>query len=461
MKNLKIYLADLTYNTTVIANDVFPLNIGLIASYCKKRFGNDVEIFLFKFIDELEQELYRSPPDIIGVSNYAWCKEISLHMLRLAKTLSPSTLTVMGGPNFPLDLQSQKKFMKKYTEVDIYVPIDGEEGFSNIVDCVLKNAHSKDEIQEKVLAEPIEGCISRDQYDELQFTIPVIRIKNLDEIPSPYQTGLLDQFFSKKLSPIFQSNRGCPFTCTFCVDGTDQVQKINQFSLERVKGDLEYIASHVPKNIHSLYISDLNFGMYPRDLDICKEIAEKQKKYGYPLSILCNTGKNKKERNIEAVKQLNGALNLFLSVQSLDEQVLQNIRRSNISTEQMIELVPTIKKEKLRTSSEIILGLPGDSYESHLKTIRDLLKADVDDLHMYTCMLLDGSELGSPKERQKWDLKTKFRILPKDFVKLSDGKVIVEIEEVVIETDKLTFEEYLELRSLAFIITVMKKKSRI
>ena len=69
-KPLKIYLADLTYDTLQTA--VFPLNVGLIASYCKKQFGSKVDITLFKYIDELDHAINESPPDILGLSNYVW-----------------------------------------------------------------------------------------------------------------------------------------------------------------------------------------------------------------------------------------------------------------------------------------------------------------------------------------------------------------------------------------------------
>ena len=83
MKPLKIFLADLTYDTITLSTDVFPLNIGYIASYAKAQFGSDVEIKLFKYIEKLEGELERSPPDIIGFSNYAWCNRISREMSRI------------------------------------------------------------------------------------------------------------------------------------------------------------------------------------------------------------------------------------------------------------------------------------------------------------------------------------------------------------------------------------------
>ena len=52
---LKIYLGDLTYTTVTLATEAFPLNVGFIASYCKKLFGDSVDITLFKYIDEIDK----------------------------------------------------------------------------------------------------------------------------------------------------------------------------------------------------------------------------------------------------------------------------------------------------------------------------------------------------------------------------------------------------------------------
>lgn len=453
---IKIYLGDLTYDTVALSTEVFPLNIGYIAAYCKSRFGSDVDITLFKYIDELEKAIRNEPPTILGLSNYAWNQRVDIEMFRILASLNPNSLKVLGGPNLPLDLESQKQFLDKYQEVDIYVPVEGEVGFSNVVERVLE-ASSEQEIKKKILSKPIEGCISRDENGRLQYSNSVIRIKDLDEIPSPYTSGFLDKFFDGKLSPMIQTNRGCPFSCTFCVDGTDLVKKVNQFSIQRVEEEINYIAKHVPKNIHSLFISDLNFGMYPRDLEICDRISEIQNKYDYPLYVKSTTGKNNKERIINAIKRLNGTMNLTMSVQSLDQQVLTNIRRQNISVDHMLALVPVIEEAGLVTESEVILGLPGETYESHIKTLRDLVRAKVADISVYTCMLLPGSELNTPEQRKKWNLQTKFRVLPRDFAKLSNGKKVVEIEEVVVGSNTLTFEEYLTLRVLAFAIFVTSR----
>ena len=455
MKPLKIFLADLTYDTITLSTDVFPLNIGFIGSYTKAQFGSNVEIKLFKYIQKLEDELERSPPDILGLSNYAWCYRLSREMSKIFLKLNPNGIVVWGGPNFPLDLPSQERFFRDNTVIDIYVPVEGEIGFANIVKKALE-VKSKDEFRNKILEDPIDGCITRVKKEKMQYSTSPIRTKQLDEIPSPYTTGILDEFFDGKLAPMIQTNRGCPFSCTFCVDGSDLVNKINSFSNERIRKELHYIAKHVTPNMHSMHISDLNFGMYPKDLEVCDDIKKIQEKYNFPKYVKVTSGKNKKEKIIAAIKKLGSSTSMTMSVQSMDPQVLSNIRRDNISKDALVALGPALKEEGLNTVSEVILGLPGETYASTLQTIKDLIHANIDWLNIWTLMLLDGSELNTPQERKKWNLKSKFRIIPRDFVKLKNGTVVTEIEEVGIGSNTLSFDEYVELRLFALVLQVAK-----
>ena len=140
--------------------------------------------------------------------------------------------------------------------------------------------------------------------------------------------------------------------------------------------------------------------MIPRDQEICDFISLYQKKFGFPREIQCTTGKNNKERIIESIKTVNG-LNLCMSVQSMNQEILANVQRANISVEHALALAPAIKKSGLRTISEVILGLPGETYETHLDTLRQLLSAKSDNILVHNCMLLPGSEMNTPQERKK------------------------------------------------------------
>ena len=455
MEKLKIYLSNLTYDTISIATDAFPLNIGCLASYCGKKFEDKVDISLFSYIDELDKKIQESPPDILGMSNYIWNYNIGREFFKMMKKKNPNTILVWGGPNFPLDWPSQEKFMERHSEFDIYVPIRGELGFTNIVEKVLEKGFPINKYE--ILNETIPGCITRDQTGKVSYAFDNKQIKKLDEIPSPYTTGILNKFFDGKLNPLIQTSRGCPFECTFCTDGSDLVNQVNQFSKSYIANELQYIVEHVPDTVHTLHIADLNFGMLRGDLETCKVIKNLEEKYGYPKQILATTGKNRKEQIIDALHLLDGTMSLYMSVQSMDKQVLTNIRRDNISLDHMMALAPAIKETGLLTKVEVILGLPGESYQSHIDTIRKMVAANMDDITIFTCIVLQGSELATPKERKKWDFKTKFRIVPRCFGVLSNGKKICEYEEVIIGSNSFTFDEYVELRLVAFVMWVNTK----
>jgi radical SAM superfamily enzyme YgiQ (UPF0313 family) len=450
-KPLKIYLGDLTYDTVTVSTNSFPLNIGYIASYCIGLFKSKVEIKLFKYIKDLELAILTSPPDLLGLSNYCWNQNVSHEMFTLLHNKNPNALSVWGGPNIPGIKSHQEEWLKNFPEVDVYVPLEGEIGFSNVVENVLQEKN-RGEIRKNMRKKSIDACIIRGPDDTFHFAAPSKRPRELDEIPSPYLTGLMDKFFDGRLDPFIQASRGCPFKCTYCVDGSDLVTKVTRFCQERLSKELEYIAKRVPKNIHTLGISDLNFGSYRGDLELCNLIADIQKKYKYPRLIFVQTGKNSKDNIIKIIKRLGDSIKLTMSVQSMDKSVLKNIKRENISEEKMLALKPTIEESGLQTKTEAILGLPGDSYEGHLYTLKTLLKAEIDEILVFTCMLLPGSELYSMEERKKWNLKSKHRILPRDFAKLNNGKIVIETEEVVVGTDQLTFEQYVELRLFNFIL---------
>jgi radical SAM superfamily enzyme YgiQ (UPF0313 family) len=454
MRPIKIFLCDFTYDTVTLSVDGFPLNVGYIASYAKMKFKEKVEIHLFKYIEKLEEALETSIPDVIGFANYAWNRQVNKEISRIFLEKNKNGLVVWGGPNFPADVESQESFFKKFPQIDIYVPIEGEIGFSNIIKEIF-TLPSFDLIRKNILTKSVPGCIVKSDNGKLNFSFSTERIKSLDEIPSPYLTGILDEFFDGRLVPMIQTNRGCPFSCTFCVDGSDSVNKINQFSTQRVDEELNYIAKHVPNNQHNLHISDLNFGMYTRDVEVCDSINNVQKKYGYPHYVKITSGKNNPEKIGKAIKKLGNTTSMSLSVQSLNDEILSNIKRDNISSEKLVQLAPALKNEGLDTTCDVILALPGETYDTAIQTIKDVLNANIDWINIWTLMLLDGSELNTPKEREKWNLKSKFRIIPRDFVKFKSGKVVMEIEEVGIGTDSLSFNDYVELRLFSLIIKII------
>jgi radical SAM superfamily enzyme YgiQ (UPF0313 family) len=451
---MRIFLGDLSHDTVGLATEVFPLNIGYISAYAKKVFGNSIDVRLFKYVRDLEDAIEHDPPEILGLSNYPWCHNISLALFQLLSERRPEALRLMGGPNFPHGKDQQAEFLRERPVLDAYVYLDGEVGFANFLAATFV-AEGLPEARRYLKTQTIDGVVQLDERGLLAQTAKPLRLTELDEVPSPYLSGILDPFFDDRLSPMIQTNRGCPFKCTFCADGTSVVNKVNQFSVGRVRAEIRYIAERVSSSVKALHIADLNFGMYKRDAEICDALSETKRQFNFPLYIDTATGKNSKERIIDAIKKLDGVLPMIMSVQSMTPNVLRNIKRDNIKLEDFLELKPAIRRAKLPTSSEIILGLPGETKQTHFDSLGQLMMSEIDSIVPYTLMLLKGSEMATPEQRQLWGLETKFRVLPRDFTKLKNGKNIIEVEEVVVASRTLSFEDYVDCRKMAFLIAVL------
>jgi radical SAM superfamily enzyme YgiQ (UPF0313 family) len=451
---LKIYLGDITHDTIVLVSDTIPINIGFIASYMKKTFGEKIDISLFKYPNEIINAIKSNPPDMIALSNYSWNSNLAEFIASFAKKYNSNVVTTQGGTNFPHDELSQKKFLSQKPATDIFTFLEGEKSCSNIVQRILES--NKD--REKIFNKAIDGCLfihpdTKNSNNQIFLKGKVLdRIRNLDEIPSPYLTGILDKFFDGKLTPFIETNRGCPFKCSFCHTGADYFHKLNKFSEERVKNEIEYIGKRAGAlGITNLHLADVNFGMYPQDKKTCEMLAEVKEKYGWPLQIMGSTGKNSKNRILEITRILGDMFDISMAMQSMDEQVLSNVERSNIKLDHMIEFNSQSRREGRTSACELILPLPGETKETFIKGLDNVINSNVSRISVYTLMMLHGTDFKIPNYREKYNYTAKFRIVPLNFGQY-EGQKIFDYEEAGVATKDLSFDDYLYLRSIALLV---------
>ena len=455
--DIKIWLVDPTYTQQQISSESMPSAVGGIATFTERNLKLKHPIRLFKYPEKLADALENEIPDIIGFSNYMWNFELSLALARRIKEYAADTVIVMGGPNYPVDHSDQETFLRKHPEIDFYVVGEGEIAFANLTAALtrvdMKKHNMKDEL-------PSVHYIMADGQPNISSSVE--RIKDLTEIPSPYLEGKLDEFFDGKLQPTIQTTRGCPFACTFCVEGTDYYTKIYRNSQEKTQSELYHIGSKMQEvrnkgGRNDLWLVDSNFGMYNQDLDTCKSISKCQTKYNWPEYIQCDTGKNNKPRVLSAARLVNGAMRISGSVQTLDSDVLKNIKRSNISGDNLMELAVEAAEIDADSRSEIILALPGESLISHFQTISTVADSGFNHVNTYQLMMLPGTEIDSPETREKYGMKTRFRVLPRCFgyfEVLGKQVIAAEIEEVCISTNTLPFEDYVKCRKMHLLIHI-------
>ena len=435
--NLRIWLADLTYTQQTVASDVMPAAVGGIATFTETLVQLRTPIRVFKYPERLAGALdHDGPPDIIGFSNYVWNSSLSYGFAKAIKRVSPKTIIVFGGPNYPVNRDEQETWLKRWEAVDFVVIKEGELAFARLVETIIRA--DSDIAAVKRQTPPSIHFLAADGTAVLSNTIE--RIRDLTQIPSPYATGRLDEFFDGVLLPILQTNRGCPFGCTFCVEGVRYFNKIYRNAESKIDLELDYIGRQMQEarrkgGRNDLFIADSNFGMYREDLETCRSLAKSRAKYNWPEYINVATGKNAKERVLEASRIIDGALRLSGSVQSLDRNVLENIQRANISADGLMELALKAGEIGANTYSEIILALPGDSRKAHFETVRTVIEAGFTNVYLFQLMLLPGTDVASNDSKKRWNMVTRYRVLPRcygHFNVLGQEVRVAEIEEVCV-----------------------------
>jgi Coproporphyrinogen III oxidase and related Fe-S oxidoreductases len=185
-------------------------------------------------------------------------------------------------------------------------------------------------------------------------------------------------------------------------------------------------------------MADVNFGMYPQDKQVCEFLLESKKKYKWPLQIMATTGKNSKKRVMEITSILGNMFSVNMSLQSMSETVLKNIKRSNIRHQDMMAVNNHLRNAGRSTKAELILPLPGETKKSFIEGLNSVLESSASSITIYTLMMLEGTEFKNPGFRKKHEYKTKYRIIPLNFGEYN-GEKTFDFEEVGIATKRNEF----------------------
>jgi len=438
MSKQNIYLAQV--------NDVFgkqkyaqlPLAVAMLWAYAKKdpiinANYRLADILYGKYpIHQLLNNM--DNPNILGLSCYMWNWEFNKALAKVIKEKYPDCLIIIGGPHVP---EHDTLFFKNHPYIDILVHREGELTFHEIL-----TRHQKSENYKGILGTSINDkgfCVFQGERE---------RIKDLMVLPSPYLEGVYDQLIANETDVIFsgtmEHTRGCPYQCSFCNIGQDYYRKIRKFTLERTFAEIDWMSNH---KIDYISGADSNFGILPTDLDIAKYLVKKKQETGYPRKWRSDWAKNKTSSVLDIVKVLeDNEMNkgITVAIQSMDRNVLDIIKRSNISELEQAELLNTYEKENIKTYSELILGLPGETYNGFIKGFGTLIEAGQHNcISIYPCMVLPNSEYADPKFQKEFGIKTWISPQANYFIPdATKGEIVDEYEECIYETNTMSHQEW-------------------
>ncbi len=445
---LRIILGDLRHRTLGRHSTYIPLGIGFIAAYCQKTFEKNIDIRLCDDPKLILGQIDSWQPHVIGLTNYMWNAEINNLVFDYAKSVNSSVICVAGGPEFPVAPKEMEIFLNNRPAIDFYCLLEGEIAFVNLISQVIAGVS----LQE-LKRQPVTGMVSFDpgKGQLIGSERKIERIVDLNVVPSPYLSGLFDQYFNGEYSPAIQTARGCPFACRYCRASDPNYSKVIPFDLERVKNEITYIAQkiHHFKTI-GLLIMDSNFGLLKRDIQIAEHLRQMQDRYDWPPSIIADTTKNNYDRVFQMVKILQNRMQPLCSLQTTNAETLKVIKRENLPFDQYDQMQQKLVAFGMKPGAELIIPLPLETRKSFLETLQKVYSSGIENITVFTWMMLPGTDLASEEYRKKYKIKSGYRVVPRQFGSYQ-GKKCFEIEEVCFETSTMPFADYLQCRGYAFL----------
>lgn len=432
-------------NNSFSGQNYLPYAVGMLQAYVQKhakypqRYTFMLPVYSRLRVAEAIERMHGA--DVVSFSAYVWNIRISLEIARRIKAKHPSTLIVFGGPQVP---DRAEAFLRQNQFIDIVCHGEGEHVFLSI----LENFPSK--TWENI------SSVSYLREDGTFVNNPrAARLKDITAIPSPYLSGIFDPLMRanphEKWLILWETNRGCPFQCTFCDWGSAIAAKVSQFDMERLIREVDWFAE---KRIEFIFCCDANFGMLPRDYDIVHCVAERKRILGYPQALSVQNTKNATERAYLVQKLLSDAgLNkgVALSLQSVDPGTLKAIKRQNISTDSYQELQRRFTRDRVETYSDLILGLPGETYESFADGVSDVMEnGQHNRIQFNNLSILPNAEMGDPEYQKKYGMEIVESCIINIHGALDESEEVQEMQQLVVATAAMPREDWVKTRTFCW-----------
>lgn len=339
------------------------------------------------------KDIYEKRADVIIFSTYIWNREITFKIIKELKKILPKTKIGMGGPEVSYD---SLDILKKNPQIDFIIKGEGERGFLKIISQTLEN---------------ISGV-----YD---YPVPY----ELDEIPFPYTE---EELKGEKKILYYESSRGCPFSCSYCLSSIDT--GIKYFSIERVKNDLR---AFLHSDIKLIKFVDRTFNINKgRYLEIWKFLIENYREgIVFHFEINANLFDDETVKIFEKIPE--NYFQFEIGIQSINWETMESINRKNL-IDKLSENIKKIPKN-IHLHLDLIAGLPFETYNLFKNSFNYVYDLKPEMIQLGFLKLLKGTKMLSDSSEYEYQYTEfpPYEILSNKYIKYEEISKLKEIETIL------------------------------
>ncbi len=310
------------------------------------------------------RSIYGSKADTVMFSCYIWNIEFIVKVASALKKISPETVIVFGGPEVSFD---SVYYMERYPFLDAVIRGEGEETLKAIVESGLDT----------------DGVTYRDSDGNVVVNKDRTPVCDLNMLPFPYTERDIEENKNKLI--YYESSRGCPFNCSYCLSST--VHSVRFRDIETVKAELSLFAKH---GVRVVKLTDRTFNAdRKRAAELMEFIASLDCRTQFHFEIAADL------INDETVDIFRNAPRdrflLEIGVQSTNAKTIEAIDRKT-DLNKISEAVRALRGYA-HMHLDLIAGLPYEDHKSFVRSFNDVMEMRPDVLQLGFLKLLRGTKL--------------------------------------------------------------------